>query len=62
MDFAVTSANTSQTVTAGQTANCSLTPPLNPGTPAGTHTVCVTGTAASTSALSHTIQFTLTVD
>jgi hypothetical protein len=32
------------------------------GTPAGTYTVSVTGTAATTSTLTHTIQFTLTVN
>jgi VCBS repeat-containing protein len=42
----------------------SSTPPPKtvPGTPAGTYTVAVTGTAASTSTLTHTIQFTLTVN
>jgi hypothetical protein len=33
-----------------------------PGTPAGTYTVAVTGTSASTPTLTHTIQFTLTVN
>ena len=33
-----------------------------PGTPAGTYTVVVTGTAASTSTLTHTINLTLTVN
>jgi hypothetical protein len=42
----------------------SSTPPPKtvPGTPAGTYTVAVTGTAASTSTLTHTIQFTMTVN
>jgi len=33
-----------------------------PGTPAGTYTVVVTGSAASTSTLTHTINLTLTVN
>jgi hypothetical protein len=37
-------------------------PPTNPGTPAGTYTVDVTATDASTSTLTHTIQLTLTVN
>jgi hypothetical protein len=37
-------------------------PPHNPGTPAGTYTVDVTATDASTSTLTHTIQLTLTVN
>jgi len=42
----------------------SSTPPPKtvPGTPAGTYTVVVTGAAASTSTLTHTIQLTLTVN
>jgi hypothetical protein len=37
-------------------------PPIHPGTPAGTYTVDVTATDASTSTLTHTIQLTLTVN
>ncbi|MGD0125635.1 MAG: SBBP repeat-containing protein [Terriglobia bacterium] len=37
-------------------------PPSNPGTPAGTYTVDVTATDASTSTLTHTIKLTLTVN
>ncbi len=37
-------------------------PPIEPGTPAGTYTVDVTATDASTSTLTHTIQLTLTVN
>jgi hypothetical protein len=37
-------------------------PPQNPGTPAGTYTVDVTATDASTSTLTHTIKLTLTVN
>jgi hypothetical protein len=37
-------------------------PPSNAGTPAGTYTVDVTATDASTSTLTHTIQLTLTVN
>jgi hypothetical protein len=42
----------------------SSTPPPKtvPGTPAGTYTVAVTATSASTPTLTHTIQFTLTVN
>jgi VCBS repeat-containing protein len=42
----------------------SSTPPPKtvPGTPAGTYTVVVTGAAASTSTLTHTINLTLTVN
>jgi len=39
-----------------------LSPPPNQGTPAGTYTVSVTGTAASTPTLAQTIQLTLTVN
>jgi len=37
-------------------------PPTNPGTPAGTYTVDVTATDATTSTLTHTIQLTLIVN
>ena len=37
-------------------------PPIKPGTPAGTYTVDMTATAASTSTLTHTIKLTLTVN
>ena len=37
-------------------------PPTTPGTPAGTYTVDVTATDASTSTLTHTIQLTMTVN
>ncbi|SPE24315.1 hypothetical protein SBA2_180007 [Acidobacteriia bacterium SbA2] len=37
-------------------------PPSNPGTPAGTYTVDVTATDASTATLTHTIQLTMTVN
>ena len=39
-----------------------IPPPTNAGTPAGTYTVDVTATDASTSTLTHTIQLTLTVN
>jgi hypothetical protein len=37
-------------------------PKTVPGTPSGTYTLVVTGTGASTSTLTHTINFTLTVN
>ena len=46
----------------GGGATQTTTPPSTPGTPAGTYTVDVTATAAAASRLTHTIQYTLTVN
>jgi len=46
----------------GGGATQTTTPPSTPGTPAGTYTVDVTATDAAASRLTHTIQYTLTVN
>jgi len=46
----------------GGASSTTTTTKTIPGTPSGTYTLVVTGTGATTSTLTHTISFTLTVN